>query len=73
MVFVAVGIFVINAYLRDFGTAVMAIYGVGTRIEQIVLLPTIGLSIAASAIIAQNNGAKNFARVQEAYKLALIY
>lgn len=73
MIFVAVGIFVINAFLRDFGTAVMAIYGVGTRIEQIVLLPTIGLSIAASAIIAQNNGAGNFARVRETYKLSLIY
>lgn len=73
MIFVAIGIFVINAYLRDFGTAVMAIYGVGTRIEQIVLLPTIGLSIAASAIIAQNNGAKNFTRVRETYKLSLFY
>ena len=73
MVFVAVGIFVINAFLKEFGTTVMAVYGVGTRIEQIVLLPTIGLSIAASAIIAQNNGAGNFARVRETYKLALLY
>lgn len=73
MVFVSVGIFIINAFLKDFGTNVMAVYGVGTRIEQIVLLPTIGLSIGASAIIAQNNGAKNFARVREAYKLSLIY
>jgi Na+-driven multidrug efflux pump len=60
MIFVAVGIFVINAFLKEFGTNVMAVYGVGTRIEQIVLLPVIGLSIAAAAIIAQNNGAKNF-------------
>ncbi len=73
MVFVAVGIFVINAFLKEFGTNVMAIYGVGTRIEQIVLLPIIGLSIGASAIIAQNNGAKNFTRVREAYKLSLWY
>ncbi len=73
MVFVSVGIFVINAFLKDFGTTVMAIYGVGTRIEQIVLLPTIGLSIAASAIIAQNNGAGNFARVRQTYNLSLLY
>lgn len=73
MIFVAVGIFVINAFLKDFGTTVMAIYGVGTRIEQLVLLPTIGLSIAASAIIAQNNGAGNFRRVRETYKAALWY
>jgi Na+-driven multidrug efflux pump len=73
MIFVAVGIFVINAFLKEFGTNVMAVYGVGTRIEQIVLLPVIGLSIAASAIIAQNNGAKYFNRVREAYKLSLWY
>lgn len=73
MVFVAVGIFVINAFLKEFGTNVMAVYGVGTRIEQIVLLPIIGLSIAASALIAQNNGAKNFSRVRETYKLSLWY
>lgn len=51
----------------------MAVYGVGTRIEQIVLLPTIGLSIAVSAIIAQNNGAKNFQRVRETYHQGLLY
>jgi putative MATE family efflux protein len=73
MITVAVGIFVINAFLKEFGTNVMAVYGVGTRIEQIVLLPTIGLSVAAGAIIAQNNGAKNFNRVRETYKLSLIY
>ncbi len=73
MIFVAVGIFVINAFLKEFGTNVMAVYGVGTRIEQIVLLPVIGLSIAASAIIAQNNGAKYFNRVRETYKLSLWY
>lgn len=73
MIFVAVGIFVINYFLKNFGTNVMAVYGIGTRIEQIVLLPTIGLSIAASAIIAQNNGAGNFKRVREAYYLTLFY
>ncbi len=73
MIFVAVGIFIINAYLRDFGTSVLAIYGVGTRIEQIALLPTIGLSVATSAIIAQNNGAKQFDRVRKTYWLSLLY
>ncbi len=72
MMLVSVGIFIINAFLKDFGTTVMAIYGVGTRIEQIVLLPTIGLSVAAAAIIAQNNGAKQFDRVRKTYLLSLL-
>jgi len=73
MACVAIGIFIINAFLKEFGTNVMAVYGVWTRIEQIVLLPTIGLSIGASAVIAQNNGAENYDRVRETYKLSLIF
>lgn len=73
MIFVSVGILIINSFLRHFWTDVMAVYGVGTRIEQIVLLPTIGLSIAASVIIAQNNGAKQYDRVKKTYQLALLY
>lgn len=36
-------------------------------------MPTIGLSIGASAVIAQNNGAENYDRVRETYKLSLIF
>ena len=51
----------------------MAAYGIATRIEQIALLPTIGLNIAAMSLIGQNNGAGKLDRVKEIYKKCLLY
>lgn len=71
---VAIGVFVINYFVVQYGgEATIAAYGVSLRIEQIVLLPTIGLNTAALTIIGQNYGAKNFNRMQNALKLTLRY
>jgi Na+-driven multidrug efflux pump len=43
------------------------------RIEQMALVPTIGLNIATLALVAQNNGARLLHRVQEVLKTALMY
>ena len=51
----------------------MAAYGICLRIEQIALLPTIGLSIAALSIIGQNNGAGKLDRVKETIRTSLFY
>lgn len=58
--------------MSRFGTEVLAGYGAGFRIEGLIILPVIGLNAAAVAIVAQNYGAKNIARVQEIYRLTLI-
>lgn len=73
MATIGVGIFVITYFISEFGQDAVAAYGIATRIEQISLLPTIGITIAALSIIGQNNGAKKYSRVQEAYKLCLKY
>lgn len=73
MATIGVGIFVITYFISQFGQDAVAAYGIATRIEQISLLPTIGLTIAALSIIGQNNGAKKYARVHEAYKLCIRY
>ena len=41
---IALGFFVITYFLKFYGEAAVAAFGVGTRIEQIALLPAIGLS-----------------------------
>ena len=48
-------------------------YGAGTRIEQVVLLPILGINTAIITIIAQNFGASNFERVKETYFGAIKY
>jgi len=60
--------FVVQFALKDFGPAAVAAYGVGLRIEQILLLPVLGMTGALLPIAGQNFGAKNNDRVREALR-----
>jgi len=73
MMSIALGFFVTTYYLKYYGEASVAAFGVGTRIEQIALLPCIGLSAAIVSIVGQNNGAKKLDRVQQAVRLIIRY
>lgn len=72
MMTVAIGIFVITWFLSRFGKEAVAAYGIGARLEQMALLPVMGLNVATLALVAQNNGARQLARVKETIKRALI-
>ena len=58
--------FVVQYALKGFGEEAIAAYGIALRIEQILLLPVLGMTGALLPIAAQNYGAKNHARVREA-------
>jgi putative MATE family efflux protein len=73
MMTVALGIFIITYFLKDFGKQTVAAYGAATRIEQIVLLPALGLNVAALTLAAQNSGAGRFDRVRDTVRYALSY
>ncbi len=73
MMTVSLGIFIITWYVGRFGQQAVAAYGIGTRIEQIALLPVMGLNIAALALTAQNFGAERFDRIREALRVSLRY
>jgi putative MATE family efflux protein len=73
MMTIGTGIFMITYFVKNFGVAAVAAYGICLRIEQIALLPTIGLSIAALSIIGQNNGAGRLDRVKETIHISLFY
>ncbi|MFP4286066.1 MAG: MATE family efflux transporter [Candidatus Izemoplasmataceae bacterium] len=71
---IAIGIFVINYFILFYGDSThLAAYGVGIRIEQLVLIPTIGLNIAALSIIGQNYGANELDRIIETIKTSIKY
>lgn len=72
MLTVALGIFVITWFVGRFGKEAVAAYGIATRIEQIVLLPVMGLNVATLALVSQNSGARLFGRVKETVKAALV-
>lgn len=73
MVLMATGIFIITYFAAPFGKEVVAAFGIGMRIEQIILMPTIGLNVAVLAIVSQNNGALQFERISQTVRFALLY
>ena len=64
---------IIFTYVGLSGEYAVAGYGAGTRIEQVVLLPILGINTAIISIISQNFGAKNFDRIKETYFTAIKY
>jgi len=70
---ISVGAFIITYFVSTFGESAVAGYGVGLRIEQIILIPGIGINIAVLTLIAQNNGAKKYDRIREIIRVAIRY
>ena len=72
MFMIGLGIYNILFFVSKFGYLAAAGYGSALRIEQILLLPVIGLNTAVLTIAGQNFGAKFFSRVDESYTKAII-
>ncbi len=68
----AAGTYVITSYVGRFGTTSVAGYGAAIRIEQIALVPTIGLSIALATMVGQSNGAGKIERIRQSYRITLL-
>jgi putative MATE family efflux protein len=73
MLFIGVGIFNILYFIGQFGDLATAGYGAALRVEQVFLLPVIGLNTAVLSIGGQNFGAKNYDRIRELYSKALLF
>jgi putative MATE family efflux protein len=58
--------FVVQFALKEFGGHAVAAYGIALRIEQILLLPVLGMTGALLPIAGQNFGAQDFDRVRAA-------
>ena len=73
MLFIGVGIFNILYLIGKFGDLATAGYGAALRVEQVFLLPVIGLNTAVLSIGGQNFGAKAYNRIRELYTKALFF
>jgi len=65
MFLVALGSLVITTAVAQFGEDAVAGLGIALRIEQLILLPTIGLNIAVLSLISVNFGAKHYHRMEK--------
>jgi putative MATE family efflux protein len=73
MLTVAAGIFVIQSFVARYGDAPVAGYGIATRVEQMLLLPAMGLNYAVLTLVAQNFGAQRFDRIRQTWHTTLRY
>jgi len=73
MLLIMVGVFNLFYFVGQFGEIATAGYGTAVRIEQVLLLPVIGLNTAVLSIGAQNYGAKIYSRIKELYFKALLF
>ena len=73
MMTVGAGIFIITYFVSLFGQESVAAYGIAVRVEQLVLLPAMGLNTATLALVSQNSGAKLGDRARDAVRLAISY
>ncbi|MEM7119518.1 MAG: MATE family efflux transporter [Chloroflexota bacterium] len=70
---VTLGFFVVTYFVSQFGQAAVAAFGAGARIEQVALLPLLGLEVATISLVAQNNGANLSQRVLDTVRLGVRY
>ena len=71
MLTIILGGFVTVSLIGRFGSSHVAGYAVGLRLEQVLLLPALGLNAAVMAIAGQNIGAGHLDRVKQTYLTAL--
>ncbi len=69
----AVAATLIFTYIGLTSELAVAGYGAATKIEQVVLLPILGINTAIITIIAQNYGANQFIRVKDTYFTSIKY
>ena len=60
----AAAFFIWQSWLQPLGAQTVAAYGIALRVEQLALLPGIGLTLAMMPILSQNFGAERFDRLR---------
>lgn len=73
MITMACGSILLTYFVSHYGVKAVAGYGIGFRVEQIMLLPALGLSTAVLSLVSNNFGAKLYDRVYLIVKKALQY
>ena len=67
------GLVVMSFLVASFGTLTIASYGVGSTVLQVVTIPAMGFSMAASPPVGQNMGAGNIDRASRVAQLGAFF
>jgi len=66
----SVGFVLLTTLVGTYGVFAIAAYGVGSRVNSMVILPIVGIESAVASFAGQNIGAKNFARARKVAMLS---
>ncbi len=70
---VSVGTFVVTYFISRFGTDAVAAFGIASRLDGLIWIPLVGLDVATLVLVAQNNGARRFDRMWQAFNTSVRY
>ena len=71
MLTIIIGGYITIYFISQFGDDPVAGYSVGIRIEQLLLMPALGLNASVMAVVGQSYGAGQLDRVRETYRKSL--
>jgi putative MATE family efflux protein len=69
---IALGIAAVTSLVNSFGTAAIAAFGAGGRVDSLAFLPAQSIGLAVSAITGQNIGAGRYDRIPGIFKWGII-
>lgn len=68
----ALGFMVLNMFIISFGKNTLAAFGIGNRINSVILMPAMGIGNALATIVGQNLGADQIHRGRKAVKTSTV-
>jgi putative MATE family efflux protein len=68
----SLGFLVLNSFIISYGSVTMAAFGMVNRITSLIMQPAMGIGAAMTAIVGQNLGNNQIARVKEAFRKSFL-
>ncbi|MGM0409622.1 MAG: MATE family efflux transporter [Bacillota bacterium] len=68
----AFGFMFLNGFIIAFGESTLAAFGIGNRINSLILMPAMGIGNALATIVGQNLGAEQIKRAKKAVKTSAV-
>jgi len=62
---IALGFVILNSFVNTYGEYTLAAFGIGNRVNGIMVMPAMGIGGAVTSIVGQNIGNNNIKRVKE--------
>ena len=73
MFIMSIGGIIMVYFISGYGKEAVAGFGIGLRVEQVMLLPALGINMAVLSLVSNNYGAKQFTRIKEIVIVSLKY